>query len=62
MTLSTSCLGTSRDCRRPAPAVEEEWSDVLNNEAKCGWRLVSVAFLERGVTDAYSEFPSRRSA
>ncbi|MEU8271032.1 DUF4177 domain-containing protein [Sphaerisporangium sp. NPDC049002] len=45
------------------PAMEEEWSDVLNNEARCGWRLVtvhdSVAFLERGITDAYSESPSR---
>lgn len=42
---------------------EECWADALNREAKCGWRLVtvddSVAFLERSVTDAYSEYGSR---
>ncbi|MDH2427974.1 helix-turn-helix transcriptional regulator [Sphaerisporangium sp. TRM90804] len=50
---------TMRLYREARLAVEELWADVLNREAACGWRLVSVddsvAFLERRITDAYTE-------
>jgi transcriptional regulator with XRE-family HTH domain len=46
----------------PHPAAAESWADTLNEEAKCGWRLVtvddSVAILERCITDAHSESAS----
>ncbi|GAA1276950.1 hypothetical protein GCM10009677_33570 [Sphaerisporangium rubeum] len=44
-------------CATTSP-VDDQWGDTLSQEARYGWRLVTVdhgvAFMERRVTDAYS--------